>query len=318
MRNVFNVIALSSVTLLSSTQLYSYYACPNGSCDNYSRSYQSDNYQGQRYYNEPRYQRDQRYSSGPYEYDQRSDYRAQKSYEYDQRDGYRAQRPYEYDQRDDYRSQRPIERQENQGYYDDNRSINDSGRQYNEKIIDSRENMQERVSDQTISKNIRDVLSAGMMSKGYPNVRFEVRNGAIKLSGSVYSEADKKNIEEKVRKINGIRHIDNQITLIDKETGYHEDSYDTESSSAVKEAKKNYPQDIGNSEADKKLNTKIREKISDGSITQSYEEIILKTRNGIVVIQGFVDSKDDIDAINKKLKDIDGIRSVNNQLQIKK
>lgn len=304
MRNVFNVIALSSVTLLSSTQLYSYYACPNGSCDNYSRSYQSDNYQGQRYYNEPRYQRDQRYSSGPYEYDQRNDYR--------------AQRTYEYDQRDDYRSQRPNERQGNQGYYDDNRPMNDSGQQYNEKMVDSRENMQERVSDQMISKDVRDILSPGMMSKGYPNVRFEVRNGAIKLSGSVYSQEDKKNIEDKVRKINGIRNIDNQITLIDKETGYHEDSYDTESNSAIKEAKKNYPQDMANSEADKKLNTKIREKISDGWITQSYEEIILKTRNGIVVIQGVVDSKDDIDAINKKLKDVEGIKSVNNQLQIKK
>lgn len=303
MRNIFNLIALTSFTLLSSTQLYSYYACPNGNC-NYSRSYQSDNYQGQRDYNQPQYQRNERYSSGPYQYDQRNDY----SY----------QRPYEYDQQNDYRSQRPNDRQGNQGYYDDYRSMNDSGRQYDERMIDNRENMKERVSDQTISKDIRDVLTPSMMSKGYPNVRFEVRNGVINLSGSVYSQDDKKNIEDKVRKITGVKYIDNQITLIDKETGYHDNSYDAEANSKVKESKENYPQDMGYSNADKKLNAKIREKISDGWITQSYEEIILKTSNGVVIIQGVVGSKDDIDKINQELKNIDGIKTVNNQLQIKK
>ncbi len=45
--------------------------------------------------------------------------------------------------------------------------------------------------------------------------------------------------------------------------------------------------------------------------------IALRINNGVVTVIGFVDSNEDIQKINDKLKDIEGIRSVNNQLNVK-
>lgn len=84
--------------------------------------------------------------------------------------------------------------------------------------------------------------------------------------------------------------------------------------SKMKSAK--YPQDYAATESDRALNAKIRDKLS-GWFTNDYEGLSIRTTNGVVTITGTVDKVDDIQKINDKLKDINGITSVNNQVTAK-
>lgn len=202
------------------------------------------------------------------------------------------------------------------GYRDNSRYRDTPSQRDSDQKSDSRDSR--NVPDQEISKNVQDLLEPGVFSKGYPNVKFNVNNGNVTLRGTVDTQDDKTKIEDNVRKVKGVRQVNNQITFMGKQVSYNDTSTTTGDMDAkVRDAEKNYPQDSASTEADKRINARIREKISDGWFTRSYEAIILRTNNGVVTIVGIVDSKDDVQKINDKLKDVGGIRSVNNQLSTK-
>ena len=74
-------------------------------------------------------------------------------------------------------------------------------------------NDQKAVSDLDIRKKIHDALSPGWFSKGFEEVTFEVNNGNIDLGGYVDTIDDKHKVEEKVKKIDGVKNINNQIQV---------------------------------------------------------------------------------------------------------
>lgn len=111
-------------------------------------------------------------------------------------------------------------------------------------------------------------------------------------------------------------HRDNDQNNDNRDNRYVTERYNVNEDN-VRESEKNYPQDTAATEADRQLNAKIREKISDGWFVRSYEIVTLRSNNGVVTLVGFVDSNDDIKKINDKLKEVDGIRSVNNQINVK-
>lgn len=76
------------------------------------------------------------------------------------------------------------------------------------------QNQNPRVIDAQVKQKIQDAIKAdGYFSKGYENVNFDVIDGSVTLRGTVDSESNKKDIMEKVAKIDGIRKIDNQIRV---------------------------------------------------------------------------------------------------------
>lgn len=81
-------------------------------------------------------------------------------------------------------------------------------------------------------------------------------------------------------------------------------------------SEKKYPQDSYSSEVDRQLNGKIREKIT-GWFTDNYKDIALNSNNGVVTVSGFVKSNDDINKLVNEIRKIDGVRSVNSNVQIK-
>jgi osmotically-inducible protein OsmY len=171
---------------------------------------------------------------------------------------------------------------------------------------------QKTVSDQEIHKEIHNELRPGWFSKGFPNVSFDVNNVNVILRGSVDSLENKNKIEKGVREIEGVRQVNNQITIA-KETK----DQDTYSDSQLIDSEKKYPRDSAATPQDRQLNAKIRDKISNGWFTKDYETVVLKTANGIVIITGTVDKPEDAQKVSDKIKDIAGIRSVNNQLSVK-
>jgi osmotically-inducible protein OsmY len=75
-----------------------------------------------------------------------------------------------------------------------------------------------------------------------------------------------------------------------------------------------YPHDSATTAEDKKVNDQIREKFRHGKYSNDIETIVIETSSGVVTITGEVEKPEDIDRITRKIKEIDGVNSVNNQL----
>ncbi|MBA3239340.1 MAG: BON domain-containing protein [Parachlamydiaceae bacterium] len=78
-----------------------------------------------------------------------------------------------------------------------------------------------------------------------------------------------------------------------------------------------YSQDTASNTQDRELNAKIRNQLSDGWFSTSYETVVLKTNNGVVTLSGTVDKMEDGQKLVGDIKAIEGVKSVNNQLTVK-
>lgn len=90
-----------------------------------------------------------------------------------------------------------------------------------------------------------------------------------------------------MRKIDGVRQINNQITIV-------KENPDAYSDSQLQSSEKKYSQDFASNSQDRQLNAKIRDKLSNGWFSKGYETLVLKTSNGVVTISGTVDKLEDV------------------------
>ncbi len=67
--------------------------------------------------------------------------------------------------------------------------------------------------DAALRKEIQSQLSGGLLSKGFDNVSVDVTRGVVILRGSVLTNDDLKTISDRIQKIQGIRSVDNQVTV---------------------------------------------------------------------------------------------------------
>lgn len=183
-------------------------SCPNGNCNrgnNQNQYYNQGNqgyYQGQGNYQAPRNQQnDQRYNQANTQYNPSANqpyYQGQGSQGYydngqNQNGGY-------YDGRQG--------QGQAQGYYENNQR----GQQYSDRDQVQTYGEPKNGSDQEIEKKIKSNLSS-WFSNEYQNVSYDVNNGYVVLRGSVNTLEDKKKVEDAVRKIDGVKQINNQITV---------------------------------------------------------------------------------------------------------
>lgn len=197
---------------------------------------------------------------------------------------------------------------------------------------------QKMVPDQEIARNVHDVLSAGWTTKGYPNVTFDVNNGIVTLRGTVDTSDDKTSVEEKIRKIEGVRQLNSQLAVgsdraamayyerddmmadnaYGRDNAYVKDNaYGKDTDSRYSKEESKYPQDYAATETDRQLNKKIRDKISNGWFSDSYATVILRTTNGVVIVSGTVEDFKDAQKVIDNIRKIEGVRNVNNQLSVK-
>lgn len=291
MKKLFILIALGSAALVSADQYYRSYE--NGSdcpyCNN-GRGY----YQGQPN-NGNYYQPNQRPTTqGYYQRDDRNDQRYN-PYNSQQQ----SPQNQSYDQNQQY-----YQRQASQSY--------DRGQQRNadNPYRSQQGDNQRTASDQEINKKIQDTLSSGWFSKGFQNVSFDVNNGYVNLRGSVDTLDNKNKVEDSVRKLDGVRQVSNQITIV-------KESPDTYSDSQLQSSEKKYPQDTASNSQDRELNAQIRDKLNNGWFSRGYDTLVIRTANGVVIVSGTVDKLEDIQKIGDQIKDIEGVRSINNQLTVK-
>lgn len=68
-------------------------------------------------------------------------------------------------------------------------------------------------ADQKVIKNVQDELSSGLVSKDYQHVSFEVSNGNVTLEGSVNSIENGHTIEERIKKLDGVKFVNNNLKI---------------------------------------------------------------------------------------------------------
>jgi osmotically-inducible protein OsmY len=284
MKKVFTLIALGSASLLSADQYGQSYGGNGG--------YYQEEQNGGNYYQQYPQQNSQGYN--------------QRNNQYDYQQGQRNQA---YDQNQQYYQQQGnqahyYQQQGNQGYDRNQRNDNSYGSQNS--------NNQKPVSDQDINKKIHDAIGSGWFSKGFQNVTYDVNNGYVTLRGTVDTLENKNKVEESVKKIDGVRQVNNQITIAKENPNAN--AY---SDSQLQDSEKKYPQDAAASPQDRQLNAKIRDKLGAGWFSSGYQALVIRTANGIVIISGSVDKPEDVQKINDQVRNIEGVRQVNNQLSVK-
>lgn len=195
---------------------------------------------------------------------------------------------------------------EGQQYYQPNNNPN----YYQDRQNYAQSNGQKPVSDKDLADKIHDKLSPGLFSKGHDQVTYEIYNGVVTLRGSVNTLKDKQEVEQTIKEIDGVRNVNNQIAVAANPTN-------KENSKAVSKTENKYPQDSASTATDKQINAKIRDKVNGGWFSKENETLIFKTANGYVTIIGVVEKPEDAKKINDQVQDVEGVRGINNQLQVK-
>lgn len=160
----------------------------------------------------------------------------------------------------------------------------------------------DQASDQELAKKVQDKINSGWFSKRYADVVAKVVNGNVTLSGQVKTWDDKAKLEEDIRNMKNVSSLNSQITVQEQ--------------NSMEKPKAKFSQDRAMSPADEQLNKKIRENISSGWLWTSYKDIGLNTSNGVVTLEGSVDSLKDQQKLINEIQKIDGVRSVKSNLRI--
>ena len=95
------------------------------------------------------------------------------------------------------------------------------------------------------------------------------------------------------------------------------DYAETSSDSQLQSSEKKFPQDTASNAQDREINAKIRDQLSYGWFSNGFETLVIRTANGVVIISGNVDKPEDMQQINDLIKNIEGVRSIENQMNVK-
>lgn len=182
-------------------------------------------------------------------------------------------------------------------------------------------------SDRALGQRIRDAIKGGWFSKGYEQVSLDVSNGIVTLRGFVVSLDDKKKVEDAVKDVNGVSNVKNQLAVQAKQDNASSmrsanqanqtTSDDDDDDEDYDDDDNDYPQDRAATDADRRINNKIRDAISNGWFAKKFETLVIRTDKGTVTIEGVVESFDDQRKLNDEIRKVEGVRSVNNNVQVK-
>lgn len=181
------------------------------------------------------------------------------------------------------------------------------------------------ITDEEISQKVHEALSSNWISSGYPDVTFDVNNGTVNLRGYVKTQDEKGKLENVIKKIDGVKQVNSEISVDSIKSSNNTENYNTNNNYTKTNngtgnntyVDKNFPQDRASTDSDRQINSKIRNRLN-GWFTKGFETIAISTADGVVTITGFVEKNDDLEKINKEAKAVDGVKTVNNKVTIKK
>lgn len=158
--------------------------------------------------------------------------------------------------------------------------------------------------DQELAKHVKDAISKRWFAKEYDQVQVFVKDGIVTLQGPVKTWKEKEELDKEVRNLNGVTGLDSKITV-------------QEDSSKAREYNL-FPQDSYATPVDDQLNRKIRDNVSKGWIWDSYKGVALATDNGVVTLEGTVDSIESQQKLMQGVQKIPGVKMVKSNLKIER
>lgn len=173
------------------------------------------------------------------------------------------------------------------------------------------------IMDDEIAKNVHGILSGNWLSHGYPDVTFDVNNGTVNLRGVVDTRDEKNKVEQSVRKVEGVKNIRSDITVGLKPAQQPKHLAMNNSKNQSATLSKTATKDSAATDKDSLINSRIRERIVRWN-PRGYETLVIATSNGAVTVTGVVDRVEDINKITNDAKNVDGVKSVTNQISIKR
>lgn len=149
-------------------------------------------------------------------------------------------------------------------------------------------------SDAWIGERVRGTLLFHR-SVSYVNTDVSVTDGKVTLQGKADSEAQKQLTAEYARDVSGVKNVDNQMTV----TKSHAKSHRT----------------IGEKIDDASITTQVRMSLLFHHGTDVFDTKV-STHKGVVTLSGTAKNQAEIDLATKRVSDIHGVESVNNQMTI--
>lgn len=148
------------------------------------------------------------------------------------------------------------------------------------------------IDDSVVTARVKSALLADPAVRGL-EIKVETRKGLVLLSGFVDSQARIENAIALTRKVEGVRDVENGMTL--------------------KEGKAT----VGNKVDDGIVTAKVKSALLADPGIKSFD-IAVATRKGEVQLSGFVDNQGQIDRAIEIARGIEGVQNVNNEMSIKK
>lgn len=155
-------------------------------------------------------------------------------------------------------------------------------------------------ADFNISNSVSTVVHSAWLSKGDQQLSFSVSNGMVVLKGTLNNEADKQRVEDSVRRIPGVKTIDNQITIASGDTAMTDDD----------------DQQVQLSPADQEVYNKVKDALKPGIISKGYPKVSYSVKDGLVVLSGAVNTADEKVKVQDAVKKIKGVREVQSTVQV--
>ncbi len=148
------------------------------------------------------------------------------------------------------------------------------------------------LDDSVVTTRVKSVLLGDPDIKSF-EIKVETRKGMVQLSGFVDTQIRIDSAIALVRKVEGVKGIENGMSLKDGKAT------------------------VGNTVDDGIVTTKIKSALLTDPSVKSFD-IAVVTRKGEVQLSGFVDSQTQIDHAVTLVRAVDGVQSVTNEMSIKK
>jgi hyperosmotically inducible protein len=148
------------------------------------------------------------------------------------------------------------------------------------------------LDDSVVTARVKSALLADPGVKSF-DFKLETRKGEVQMSGFVDNQTQIDRAIEIARGVEGVKNIDNKVSV------------------------KGTATTVGNKVDDGIITTKVKAALLADASVKSFD-IAVVTRKGEVQLSGFVDNQSQVDRAIEVARGIEGVRSVGNEMSIKK
>lgn len=150
----------------------------------------------------------------------------------------------------------------------------------------------ETIDDSAITAQVKTKLAADPTAKAY-QINVDTANGVVQLNGFVDSQEGKQAAERLARGVDGVTRVQNNLEIKDGDRS------------------------LGEATDDNALTAKVKTALTADATTKAYQ-INVDVNQGRVALGGFVDTEESKNNASRVARSVEGVKSVENNLQIQK